>query len=224
MANFGDRLTGPILKHFANVDTEWAPVGEAEIVGVGSIIELIPSGWAGTIVGTGKLREETRLPVGHGRILALRGPLTAKGVRGDFALGDLGLLANELVRVETKRYKLGVVPHWSDRELAADPRFTRYDPVIIDPTGDPLDVIRTIGECDKIVSSSLHGIVLADAFGIPRRIEYARRFDREGGDYKFRDYSASVHTPYEIGKTVQASRAAVEDRQSEIYDVVRSLS
>ena len=223
VANFGDLLTGPLLKHFSEVDVQWAAVADAQIAGVGSIIEHIPNGWAGKIVGAGKLREESAIPVGRNQILALRGPLTAKGVRGDFALGDPGLLAGELVQVETKRHELGIVPHWSDTELATDPRFATYHPKIIDPHGDPLDVIRAIGECRKIVSSSLHGIILADSFGIPRRIEYTHRFDREGGDFKFRDYSEAIRTPLKIGETVLANRQAVDDRKSELYDCLRSL-
>jgi hypothetical protein len=227
--NFGDLLSPLLLKHFCGIEAVWVPVEEASLVGVGSIIEHIPNGWNGKIVGAGKLHEESLLPV-DAKIVALRGPLTAKGVRGDFAIGDLGLLANELVRVETKKWKLGIVPHWSDTQLATDPRFApsaagiTEDPLIIDPRGDPLDVIRLIGECIKIVSSSLHGIILADAFGIPRRAEYAPRLDVEGGDFKFRDYSESIRTSFEIGALTQGNRQAIDDRKSELYDVLRSLA
>ncbi len=228
--NFGDLLTPLLLKHFCSIEAVWVPVEEASLVGVGSIIEHIPNGWDGKIVGAGKLHEESLLPIGSGRILALRGPLTAAGVRGDFAIGDLGLLANELVQVETKKHRLGIVPHWSDLTIATDPRFAKGspgivdDPLIIDPRGDPLEVIRLIGECEKIVCSSLHGMILADAFGIPRRVEYAPRLDVEGGHFKFRDYSAGIHTPFEIGQLRQASRQAVDNTKSELYDVVRSLA
>lgn len=221
--NFGDLLTPLLLQHFCGIVADWAPFPEASLVGVGSVLEHIPNGWAGKIVGAGKLHEESLLPIGHSEILALRGPLTAKGLRGDFAIGDLGLLANELVRVETKKYALGIVPHWSDTTLGTNPTFARYSPIVIDPRGDPLDVIRTIGECEKIVASSLHGMILADAFGIPRRFEYAPRLSMEGGMFKFRDYSEGVRTPFEIGVTSQVHRQAVDDRKSELYDVLRSL-
>lgn len=221
--NFGDLLTPLLLKHFANLDVEWAPFPDASLVGVGSVIEHIPNGWDGRIVGSGKLHEESPIPVGRTQILALRGPLTAKGVRGDFALGDPGLLANELIRVETKRYKLGIVPHWSDQKLATNPAFREFAPVIIDPRGNPLEVIRMIGECEKIVTSSLHGMILADSFGIPRRCETTPRLATEGGSFKFRDYSEAVRTPFQTGKLTQVNRGAVDDRKSEIYDVIRGL-
>lgn len=227
ISNFGDLLTPLLLEHFASLSVTWASARDADIVCVGSILEHIPTTRATwpTIVGAGKLwaNSDVRF-IARANVLALRGPLSARGLPGDYALGDPGLLANELVTVETKRHLLGVVPHWSDTWLARDPRFTRYNPVVIDPRGDPLEVIRTIGECHKIVSSSLHGIILADAFGIPRRIEYTPRFDREGGTFKFRDYSAAIRTPFVIGKTIQASRFAVDDRKSELYDVLRGLA
>lgn len=221
--NFGDLLTPLLLAHFADLTVKWASADRASLIGVGSIVEHVPNGWAGRIVGAGKLYEGSSMPAGRSQILALRGPLTAKGLRGDFALGDPGLLANELVRVDTKRTRLGLVPHWSDTELAQRPEFLRYDPLVIDPRGDPLEVIRKIGECEKIVCSSLHGMILADAFGIPRRFELASRLKAEGGTFKFRDYSESIRTPFEIGKTLSANRQAVDDRRSELYDVLRSL-
>jgi hypothetical protein len=100
------------------------------------------------------------------------------------------------------------------------PEFKRYNPLIIRPSGNPLEVLQQIGSCRKIVSSSLHGIIVADAFGIPRRIEMAERFPREGGDFKFRDYSASIGMPFVVGKTQEAPRAKVADRQHELYDAL----
>lgn len=220
--NWGDLLTPLLLDHFCDIGTTWAPFPEASLTAVGSVIEHIPNGWRGLIIGSGKLRAASEVPTDP-TILALRGPLTAKGVRGDFALCDPGLLANELVRVETKKYQLGVVPHWSDEELSNDPRFAKFNPVIIDPKGDPLENIRTIGECHKIVSSSLHGIIVADSFNIPRRIEYAPRFAREGGMFKFEDYHESIKTPFTIGKLAVGNRLAIDDRRSEMYDVLRGL-
>ncbi len=222
--NFGDRLTSLLLSRFSNVDAIWAPMADAQLVGVGSILDLVPENWSGIILGSGKLRPTFEFKPSRGaRILALRGKLTAEGIKGDFALGDPGLLANELVEVETKKYDLGIVPHWSDKELLERPEFKKFNPKIIDPRGDPLDVIRTIGECRKIVASSLHGIIVADAFGIPRRFEYAKQFDREGGIFKFQDYSSAINTPFEAGKLITAPRFHVEDRKHELFDVFQEL-
>ncbi|VDM10417.1 unnamed protein product [Wuchereria bancrofti] len=166
---------------------------------VGSILEQIPYEYNGIIAGVGKLHEKTNISFPNATILGVRGPLTAKalGIKSNqkVVLADPGLIADELVPLEDKEYDLGVVPHWTDKTLENNPIFKKYNPKIIRVTDDPLKVISEIGKCKKIVSSSLHGIILADAFGIPRRIEIAPRMlshpHQEGGLFKWKDYSAS---------------------------------
>lgn len=217
--NFGDLLTPLLLQHFADLSVSWAPVGKANLVCVGSVLDLLPQRWDGVVIGSGKLREASSVDLSHATVLALRGPLTAKGVKGSFALGDPGLLADELVTV-TKEHELGLVPHWSDKRLEHRPEFKKFKPLIIRPSNNPLEVLRQIGSCRKIVSSSLHGIIIADAFGIPRRTEMAEIFPREGGDFKFRDYAASIGVPFQVGVTQEAPRSKIQDRQHELYDVL----
>jgi pyruvyltransferase len=208
------------MARFAHTLVHWAPAKEADLVCVGSILEALTPSWKGLIVGSGKLRETSVINVPKATILALRGPLTAKGIPGDYALGDPALLANELVTVD-KQYNLGIVPHWSDTTL--ETRFQSFDPHIIRPSGDPCEVLREIGRCRKIVASSLHGIIVADAFGIPRRIEMTPLFEREGGDFKFRDHNAAVGVEHEIGLTQEAPRYVVQDRQQVLYEVMESV-
>jgi len=49
------------------------------------------------------------------------------------------------------------------------------------------DVVAEISKCEAVLSSSLHGLVVADSFGIPNRRAVASDL-LTGGDYKFRDY------------------------------------
>jgi len=123
--NFGDVLTGLILTKFLRLDSEWADPKSAELVMAGSVLDQLPEDWTGVVAGAGKLHAKTNLSLSKARILAVRGPLSAVGLKGSFALADPGLLADELVKVEDKRYNLGLVPHWTDATLAKDPRFTR---------------------------------------------------------------------------------------------------
>jgi len=225
--NFGDALTGLILTRFMRLTSEWAAPEDAELVMAGSVLDQLPSDWGGVIAGAGLLHARTKLSLPNAVVLAVRGPLSAQGLRGDFVLADPGLLADELVKVEDKRYNLGLIPHWTDTTLEHDPRFTKFNPKIIRVTGDPLEVIRDIGRCKKIVSSSLHGIVLADAFSIPRRIEISPRAlsheHQEGGLFKWLDYTASLHMPFQIGVTEQADRNVVMEKQYELFDVLEEV-
>jgi hypothetical protein len=226
--NFGDGLAPFLLDHFANVDLEWGPLAEASVVTIGSVLEHLPPHWAGYICGAGRLKEHSEINVSHATILALRGPLSAKGIKGNYALGDPGLLADELVGFQEKRWDLGIVPHWKDDELAGrfiamikPPSTVR----VISPRGEPLTIVAEIGACKKIVTSSLHGLITADAFGIPRRLEISDKLlnKTEGGDFKFRDYSASIMTPFEPGKVTEPSRWAIEDAQHSIFDAYKVL-
>lgn len=223
VTNWGDRLSPLLLNRFAHVETEWSPVDAAEVVCVGSILgNLVKPKYTGVILGSGKLFENGIVPP-LAKILALRGPLTARGLKGQFTLGDPGLLADELVTVDEKLYELGLVPHWSDHQLANDPRFLQYDPIIIHSNGDPLTIIRTIGACRKIVSSSLHGLILADAFNIPRRFEATAHWANEGGDFKVRDHNAALLLPFEIGVTQQANSNRVDDCKASLWDAFHAF-
>src|ERR1700722_901078 len=98
--NFGDALAPLLLKRFAGLTAEWDTVSRASVIVTGSILEHVPPLWDGDIVGAGRLYEDSYLHLhnGRGKVWAVRGPLSAKAVLGsDFAIGDPGLLADELV-------------------------------------------------------------------------------------------------------------------------------
>ena len=226
--NFGDRLAPLLLKHFANLDSEWSPVSHALITSIGSVLEHIPPLWDGYILGSGKLFEFSRLHLHTktAKIISIRGPLSAQGVPGTFALGDPGLIANELVGPQEKLWDLGIIPHWQDVELA--PRFLAlikppFTTKVINAGDDPLTVVKQIGACRRVVTSSLHGMVVADAFGLPRRVEICSAMEKDGGVFKFRDYSASIKTPFIVGKMQEPSRFRVEDVQFEVFDAYQEL-
>jgi pyruvyltransferase len=226
--NFGDKLTPLLIDHFSNVEVQWDTISRASIISVGSILEHVPPLWDGYILGSGKLFEYSRLHLHTktAKILSVRGPLSARGIPGSFTLGDPGLLAHELVGPQEKEWDLGIVPHWQDAELAA--KFTAlikppHTVKVIDPKDDVLTVLRQIGSCRRIVTSSLHGMIVADGFGIPRRVEICSAMARDGGDFKFRDYSASIQCPFKIGEMREASRFRVEDVQFAIYDAFKAL-
>lgn len=229
-ANWGDQLTPLLLEQFLGAQVERSAVSHAKIACVGSILEHIPPEWDGYVIGSGKLFGDSRLHLhtNTATILALRGPLSASGVPGDYILGDPGLLAPDILgHTPQKKYHLGLVPHWSDTTLVENPVFQQFDPVVIDPTDDPVDIIETIGKCHKIVTSSLHGMIVADSFGIPRRFEETPLQRKDGNLFKFHDYSQSIFTPFEVGKTIQANSFHVECRQHDLrsafYDLHQML-
>lgn len=113
-----------------------------------------------------------------------------------------------------KRRSLRVIPHcyeWDEPFFVAAREWE--DSRVIDITGGIEEVIEEIVSCDRIISSSLHGIICADAYGVPALWLHAS--DKPVGDgFKFRDYFTSVDRPDREPIPVDASTArnSLEDR------------
>lgn len=225
--NFGDQLTSLLLKRFTGLESTWAEPHESELVMVGSIAEHLPKNYEGVIAGIGKLHKETQVSFPNATILGLRGRMTSARKMKSVVYGDPALLADELVPLPDKEYHLGLVPHWSDTELELNPIFQKFNPIIIRVTDNPLNTISQIAKCHKIVSSSLHGIILADAFGIPRRIELAPSMisnsQLEGGTFKWEDYHSAIDEKFEIGVTKEVDHDRIVDKQHELYDMMEEI-
>jgi hypothetical protein len=73
--------------------------------------------------------------------------------------------------MEERKYKLGIIPHYVDYEavralpIAKDPRVL----VINLKTRDVDGVLKQLWQCEATVSSSLHGVIISVAYGIPTR-------------------------------------------------------
>jgi pyruvyltransferase len=227
--NFGDLLTPLLIQKFSHINTEWSEAADSDLVMVGSILEHLPENYEGIIAGCGKLHENFIRNYPKAKILAVRGPRTAKALnlKGNFIMADPGLIADELVGYQDKKYNLGIVPHWTDTTLEHNKLFLQFNPKIIRVSDDPLEVIRQIGQCKKIVSSSLHGIIIADAFGIERRIEISPKVlenpKQEGGLFKWHDYCESIGMKLKIGQTQLADENIIVEKQHELYDLFQQI-
>ncbi|WMJ84230.1 polysaccharide pyruvyl transferase family protein [Oscillospiraceae bacterium LTW-04] len=105
-------------------------------------------------------------------------------------LGDAGILTPMLLDgIVYKKYKVGIIPHYRESECC-ELKYVleRYPNIhIIDMRRDVLDVVREIAECEIILSSSLHGLIIADAFRIPNQRIYFTDAPM-GSGFKFDDY------------------------------------
>lgn len=193
--NFGDALTPWLFSRVGIVARHRKP-SSAFVAGVGSILEMLPSTYAGYVWGSGLLKDEEKsLP--NARFLAVRGPLTRDrlGAPGSVILGDPGLLVGAFVpQGRTRRWKLGLVPHhyhqgdeiWR-RAQAERPR----DVKVIDVRRGATSVVREIAECERVLSTSLHGLIVADSLGVPACWSSPQPV-LWGGTYKFRDHEGAL--------------------------------
>lgn len=191
--NFGDQLTPLLLQAFGH-EVERGEPFEADVCCVGSVLEVLGTNYAGTIIGSGFISHGAPHPLPRARILALRGPLSAAraGV-ARVAFGDPGLLVPMLVEPPARpQTRIGLVPHFKDKQNPAVLALVASGVAkFIDVQAEPLDVLREIADCECVLSSSLHGVVAADAFG--RRSAWLVISDAVIGEgFKFRDYGASI--------------------------------
>jgi len=97
---------------------------------------------------------------------------------------------------------------------------SRYDNVIDILNKDPLEVARQIASCRKIVSSSLHGIIAAHAYGIPAAwVEFSNQLAGDG--IKFADHFASVSS--ELIKSSESNTVFVKAKRVNITGMHRIL-
>ena len=207
LLNFGDDLGPASVEYALGKPVEFAGPLTANIMGVGSII----STWSRQRAWKRNLIDQVmfRTPIaiwGSGVIgqrdivlprcslLAVRGPLTQKVIGYDDAplFGDPGLLASRMIKKAPANQKIGVVPHYVDKNhpsvvaLLSDPAF-----MVIDVEQDWKRVLSQISACHVILSSSLHGLIVADSYQIPNaRVSFSGAI--VGGDFKFFDYGHAI--------------------------------
>ncbi len=134
------------------------------------------------------------------KVHAVRGALSRKRLEKivgkslkDVPLADPGLLVSDLVEGVDRIYDLGIVVHHLEKNLPIYHVFEKYNNAhFIDVEDEPLKCIIEISKCKCILSSSLHGLIFADSFGIPNARLVASNL-LKGGDYKFEDYYSSYN-------------------------------
>ena len=196
--NFGDYLSPLIVEMVARKSIEYAPIYRADLMAIGSILGreakakrfLMPRRmhiWGSGTDAAGKAFSSRHY------YHAVRGEKTREQITDGGAqavLGDPGLLASHWwegrYRPE-KRYTLGFIPHYADHGTGVVDYMAKQPNVKVIDVYWPVDeVLRTVQQCHFILSSSLHGLIVADAFGVPNR----RVVIGSGkiSDYKFVDY------------------------------------
>ena len=218
--NAGDQLTPLVLREFAGIEAEWATAADSQVVVVGSIATMLPRQYTGAVLGIGKAREAP-IDLSRADVRALRGPLTLRGsgVTHPVALGDPGLLVSLLYPERDITSDIGVVPHWQDGHLAG-----QYPGALVIDVRRPVEqVIAEIASCERIVASSLHGLIIADAYGIPRRWSWFPRVQgatENGGAFKFSDYALGLGEDLTPGKWGCANPRRVEQAQADLREAI----
>lgn len=201
--NVGDRINADLISTLFRLRTiYYSGDSKNHLLGVGSLISA--SSPLSIIWGTGLMSPDNGIGNADARShYALRGKLTYQAVKesgvplSDIPLGDPAyLIRNTLLhRHLKKKYRLGVVPHYVDRN---DPRIEKIinenGVVFLNVHDDPDIFLSKMSECDAVASSSLHGLIFAEALSIPN--VWLHLSDRVVGDgFKFRDWFSMAEKP-----------------------------
>ena len=188
--NFGD-LLGPLI--IEKILHEKAIINDSKtnnkrLLGIGSIMHFAKD--FDTIWGSGrngKINDNAH-DFKDLDVRAVRGPLTRdfllrKGIDCPEVYGDPGLLLpiyfpklRDLAK--EKKFKVTIIPNLND--------FDKYilDENTMNPTLAVFKILERIVQSELVIGSSLHAIIVAEAFGIPARLMKSKGENM----FKYQDY------------------------------------
>ncbi|SDL39766.1 polysaccharide pyruvyl transferase family protein [Pedobacter antarcticus] len=225
--NFGDALNPLLIEELSGLKVQYKNIqlslNERIRILFKSIISLRPSvlapiifPWQKTFVGVGSVMSWAKADsliwgagfmnnsdsFRGGETFAVRGKLTdeklrSAGFSGSKVYGDPALLLPLWLNPNIKKqHKLGIIPHWKEVDFFIENYGDRYQ--IIDlRTRDIEKVINEISACEFVLSTSLHGIIVAQAYNVPALWIEKGHIDTDG--FKFHDYFSSVNIPFYDG-------------------------
>lgn len=172
------------------------------IVSIGSVL-----GWASgtdTIIwGSGIIDKNTQIL--QSKFLAVRGKYTMKRIdelglkHHNVKYGDPAILLPLIFKERIKKnFSIGIIPHYIHfEEVSQIIRNKNLDSMflVINMLDKVENVLRMILQCEKIVSTSLHGLIVPHAYNIPAIWVKFSQNELAGDNIKFYDYFSSVNIP-----------------------------
>lgn len=192
--NFGDYLSLKLFERILQSNVNICKnqyISQKKILGIGSILAHANNN--DIIWGSGaKTSNKKDYRFRTLDVRAVRGPLTRKLLIDNFNIkcpevyGDPALLVPllfpEFKKEKSPQIDYLIIPHYSENHLF--PKEIYKKNVVY--TTDPWDyIIKQILNSKFVISSSLHGIIIAEAYNIPAR--FLRVTDREP-IFKYQDY------------------------------------
>jgi len=194
--NFGDALTPYILNKLTGKDVRYIeqPSDVITFMVTGSMLDADIT--HSIIWGCGIAWRNDKIPKPY-KINAVRGPISRTriiecGWECPEVYGDPAIILPKIYKPTTDvMYKLGVIPHYIDFEIA-NSRYKHIDGVKIINLFDNIEkIIDEINSCEMTISSSLHGLVASQAYNKPNLwVEFSNNVTGDGT--KFNDYFMSI--------------------------------
>jgi pyruvyltransferase len=202
--NFGDAIN-PYL--FENITSK--PVASAHNIFnlfqrpvyyfIGSILNNLNNKNA-IICGSGFISADATITKKPKSVIAVRGPLSREiflkhGISCPEVYCDPALLLPYFIKQQKqiKNCDIGIIAHYADKKVLQDTTINSSGMSFkfIDIESEKENFIEEVCSCKCILSSSLHGIIVAHAYGIST-VWIKLSNNLIGGDFKFNDYAFST--------------------------------
>jgi pyruvyltransferase len=204
--NFGDAITPYLIKKISNREVQWVPANSdpSLVMVTGSILGCSIN--KGIVWGAGCAFKSDidpacfTKPSEEFRIIATRGLLSKKIVEQSghtpITFGDPGILIPKFYNPNLpKKYDVGIICSWVDYDDVLL-KYNNEKIAIINSIGGVEDIINKLLECEVVIASSLHGLIISIAYDIPTVL--VKFSDRMIGDgFKFQDFLTCVDRQYE---------------------------
>ena len=196
-----EKISGKHAKWILPNKQPWYKLNKTHYLSTGSI--LAQATRHSIVWGSGIV--DRKMKIAKSTFFAVRGPETRKvlieqGYDCPEVYGDPAILLSDLYLPEIeKKYEVGIIPHYVDFKKVSAEYHNMEGVQVIDLM--TLDIEKTTDEilaCEKIISSSLHGVIVPHTYGIPAIwIQFSNNVF--GDNIKYYDYFTSVGiNAYEI--------------------------
>jgi succinoglycan biosynthesis protein ExoV len=211
--NFGDDMNtwfwDEVFPDHANLSPDRV------LLGIGSLLwdENLEPGDRITVMGSGTgVGRLPTFPLDHVDFAFVRGPKTAREFRlpAETAIADPAILVSRIPSVSEPlgdRSSTVFIPHCGTDRLPLDwQRLCEAAGMVhVSPRDESRSVIRRIAGAQRVITESLHGAIVAEAFRVPwTPIAINPAF----GVFKWQDWAASMEIDLEISPALSRLKAA----------------
>ncbi|XP_075251655.1 uncharacterized protein LOC142344055 isoform X2 [Convolutriloba macropyga] len=220
-SNWGDIVGPDLLEKLSGITVHAGRGTKATLYGVGSILQNALNDRGSWYIWGSGLINKPKVPftspmtspmtsVGQNlttnrKLFSVRGPesqvsvLALQGVM-PFVAKDPGLLTSKIYPMErASKYAVCIIPHYVDSTTVtsalnkSDKAVIKIVPITVpyDFKNHVDDVPKDVTSCKKVLSSSLHGLIVSHSYGIPAAV-ITLSSKIAGGNWKYRDYYESL--------------------------------
>ena len=222
--NFGDLLGPYIFKKITGIEPVGVHVNDLTVrdsinfdhyLTVGSILKHVTPNsiiWGIGVMNRGDFKL-IKDKINKTNVFGVRGYETINELNkiggtelNNISVGDPAILLPLLYRPKAnrKKYKLGLIPHCSEfKEVNSAVNWHDVMLIKLDDLRNYKNIEKIIDQivsCDKIISSSLHGIIVAHSYAVPaawHNFTHITEQELQGTTHlKFKDYFSSVELSY----------------------------